>query len=172
METMTQTQDFTKTLRVGCGGCGNVFVSVKFKGGKLSITGVEVPMRNGDAKGGCGQIVMHDWALTEYAPGFDAATVETLRQVWNKWHLNDMRAGSPAQMAFLEANPVSYKYPESHYKKACEALAAAGLNPDPNYLHKGKPYKYGSAWLNVEVPPDVLDWLQALPDTDVIPALV
>ena len=47
-------------------------------------------------------------------------------------------------------------------------------HPD-GYLSKPCPvcgYKYGSKWLTVEVPADVLDWLQALPDTDKEPAWV
>ena len=163
-------QDFTKTLRVGKGPSGNVFISIKCQGGNLSITGVEGPKANGDALGSCGQIVMHDWELQEHAPGFDAATVAKLRELWDEWHLNDMQAGSPAQAAWLKANPIDDRM--NHYTKACEGLASAGLNPDPNFIHNGKPYHDGSAWLRVEVPADALEWLQALPDTDITPAWV
>lgn len=76
--------------------------------------------------------------------------------IWERWHLNDMKAGSPAQEEFLRANPVSFKYPETHYDKAGEALAAAGLNPDPNYLHNGEPYKYGHAWIKENLPAEVV----------------
>lgn len=55
---------------------------------------------------------------------------------------------------------------------ACDALAAAGLNPDPGYMHNGAPYRYGSAWLCVGAPQDVLDFLQSLPDTDRTPAWI
>jgi hypothetical protein len=67
-----------------------------------------------------------------------------------------MQAGSPAQTAFLEDNPIKQR---DHYTAATKALEAAELNPDPNYLHEGKPYKYGSAWLFVEVPDEVLHYL-------------
>lgn len=162
--------NFNKVIRVGKGPCGNVFVKVKFNDGRLSITGVEGPKANGDARGGCGQIVMSDWEISEYAPSFNRGVELQLREVWNNWHLNDMQAGSPAQTAYLKANPVSDRL--DYYTKACEALAAANLNPDPNYLKDNKPYRYGSAWLRVDVPEDVLSWLQSLPDTDVTPAWV
>lgn len=83
--------------------------------------------------------------------------------LWRHWHLNDMRAGSPAQEAWLEANPIKPVYPQSYYELACEALAAAGLNPDPTYLHEGKPhaYAYGSAWLKREIPADVVAEIEA-----------
>lgn len=163
-------QDFTKIIRVGRGDCGHVFVSIKFKDGKLSITGVEGPKANGDAKGSCGQIVMSEWDIKEYAPGFDRAQELRLREIWDTWHLNDMQAGSPAQTAWLKANPINDRM--EHYTKACAGLASAGLNPDPDFIHNGKPYSYGHDWLRVEVPADALEWLQGLPDTDVTPAWV
>lgn len=87
---------------------------------------------------------------------------QRLVAIWRAWHLNDMKAGSPAQESWLAANPVTAVYPESHYVKASEALAAVGLNPDPAYLHNGKPYAYGSAWLKQEIPADVRAELDAL----------
>lgn len=162
--------NFNKVILVGKGPCGNVFVNIKFNNGKLSITGVEGPMANGNARGSCGQINMGEWEIGEYAPGFDRDVELKLREIWNTWHLNDMQAGSPAQTAFLKANPVTDRL--NYYTKACEALAAAGINPDPGYLRDGKPYRYGSAWLAVEVPENVLSWLQALPNTDITPAWV
>lgn len=56
-------------------------------------------------------------------------------------------------------------YPVSYYTWAGEQLAAHGLNPDPNYLHNGAPYKYGSAWLEVPVPAEVLEELFGLPES-------
>ncbi len=156
--------DFEKSLRPGLVPVGarlvSLFVTVKYTGGRLSITGVEGPRRNGDCAGSCGQVTDSLAAVVEYAPGWDRAMALRLATIWNDWHLNDMKAGSPAQEAFLKANPVSYVYPESHYEKACEALAAAGLHPDADG------YRYGSAWKRVEVPADVLEWLAALPDAD------
>ena len=73
-----------------------------------------------------------------------------------------MKAGSPAQEAWLAANPVTAVYPESHYDKASAALAAAGLNPDPDYLHNGIPYRYGSAWLKRDIPADVVAEIESL----------
>jgi hypothetical protein len=83
--------------------------------------------------------------------------------IWRDWHLNDMTAGSPAQEAWLKANPVSAVYPESHFTKAREALARAGLNPDPSYMHnREQPYSYGSAWLKRDIPADVVAEIEDL----------
>jgi len=86
------------------------------------------------------------------------AKARRMVEIWREWHLNDMCAGSPAQREWLRANPIAeedYRYPKSHYGVACGRLASAGLNPDPGYLHNGKPYAYGSAWLKREIPEDV-----------------
>ena len=159
-----------KIVRIGKGMNGHVFAKIEFSATRLSITGVEGPKSNGDCRGSCGQIVMHDWRISEYAPGWSQALETRFREVWERWHLNDMRSGSPAQRAFLEAHPVTDRL--NYYTKACEALAEAGLNPDPSYLHNGKPYSYGSAWLAEEVPAEVVEFLQSIPESDISPAWV
>lgn len=161
-----------KTIRIGVNENGNIYCKISFKNGKLSITGVEGPLVNGDCRGSCGQINMHDWNIQNYATGWDDGLARQFREVWDKWHLNDMQAGSPAQEAYLAQNPIKAVYPESHYTKASEALTAAGLNPDPNYTHNGNPYSYGSAWLKKDVPDEVVAFLHGLPATDITPAWV
>lgn len=166
-------KDFVKVLRLGKQrDVGMTFCRVEYKGGVLSITGVEGPRANGTCRGDAGQIVMHAWDFVEYAPGFDAAVVERLRQVWADWHLNNTQAGSLRQTAWIKANPRPVEYPQSHYEVYRDALSEAGLNPDTEYLHRGKPYEYGSAWLRVEVPEEVLQFLYDLPDADIQPAWV
>lgn len=81
------------------------------------------------------------------------AKLQRMLAIWQRWHLNDMKAGSPKQEAWLKANPIDpaeYAYPKSHYKVVAAKLAAAGLNPDADG------YKYGSAWKCEEIPADVL----------------
>ena len=166
--------DFTKIIRLGTveawrGRRVSVFCKITLQDGRLSITGVEGPTPNGGAVS-CGQIDMHlrdkpasEWNL---APGWNAALLARFFATWKRWHLNDMRAGSAAQEAWLRENPVNAIYPESHYEKTCEALAAAGLNPDADG------YRYGTAWQREDIPDDVTAWLQALPATDRQPAWV
>ena len=166
-------ETINKIVRIGeQKDVGQTFCKITYCDGKLSITGVEGPKRDGNFAGSCGQIDMHDWNFLEYAPGFDATTVAKFREVWKKWHLNDMQAGSPRQTAWINANPLPWVYPESHYTVYRDALREAGLSPDAEYLHNGKPYSYGSAWLKVEVPAEVLEFLSGLPDTDIQPAWV
>lgn len=86
----------------------DVFLKAEVDGDKLSITGVIGPKSNGDADGGCGQISMefahrdptHNYKRysrlitpdqIQFAPGWSAAQWLDLLDVWEKWHLNDMR---------------------------------------------------------------------------------
>lgn len=85
-----------------------------------------------------------------------------VHDLWSKYHLNDMRAGTPEQQAAIkEWREQGHKY---DYNKACAYLKKIGLyevpvstidiknNPyfadkDPNSM-----YRYGNAWLKEEVP--------------------
>lgn len=151
-----------------------VFVTVVWDGEELHFTGVEGPKRNGDCSGGCGQIEMH-WrenpeCWTYGSPDMPRARVERLMELWDRWHLNHMKAGSPAQEAWLRANPVKVVYPESHLDVALVALTAVGLQPDPDHIgSNGKPYSYGAQWLKEEVPHDVLVELLTYPTSDKLP---
>ena len=98
----------------------------------------------------CGQCLD---TLVEYFPTNEL--LKRIHAVWERWHLNDMKAGSPRQRAFLRG-----KEPPSgvqHYSWAIEQLTHAVLQPDAEYLHNGKPYSYGSAWLTEELPQEVVD---------------
>lgn len=171
--TETIARPFTKILRIGTaktyhGRVYSVFVKIHFDSqGELHITAVEGPLASGNALGGCGQFQGVGWGITNYAPGWSAEREAELRRVWERWHLNHMRAGTPVQETFLREHPVQATYPESHYDKALQALTEAKLNPDPE-----TGYRYGHAWLKEEVPADVLEWLQSLPDTDREPAWI
>ena len=180
MSTETQETDipeFEKVLRPGDAHVwtdyfASVFVKIEFSNGRLSITGVHGPQANGNARGGCGQIRDTVREVSRYAPGWDAAMVADLVAIWDRWHLNDLTAGSPRQEEWLREHPIEYTYPESHYGKATTALATAGLNPDTEHVHEGTPYQYGHAWLREDVPGDILERLQAFPDADKTPAWV
>lgn len=116
-------------LRVGVGVCGPVWLKVKWDGARLSISGVEGPKANGDARGSCGQCVE---ALTgiEPAPGFTRESLRQLRAVWDAWHLNDMRAGCSHQRAMWNPSRVvevvSYKLTTEANRLRRDTLEAAG----------------------------------------------
>ena len=160
--------NFQKVVRLGVlrdPQC-NVYCKIEYTNGRLSIMGVEGPTRNGNAVGGCGQLSLSATDISEPAPGWSTERIAQFLDVWEKWHLNDMRAGSPAQRAHLATLQYpGYSATRSHYEWACDELRAVGLHPDAGYL-------YGSSWLREDVPDDVVAFLFALPDTDIQPAWV
>ena len=151
-------ESFKKTVYVGDTLIGKrhakVFVTIENNNGRLSITGVEGPLASGNCRGSFGQISLDNIDRLNIS-GSDLAR---LKRVWQTWHLNDMQAGSPDQTRKLGHNGMSFD-------QASEYLRRHGLNPDPNYLHNGKPYAYGSAWLAITVPEIELEWLGSLPHT-------
>ena len=180
---MSVIKEFTKVVqpgRVASWGYGgqeiktNLFIKIVWDGQNLSITGVEGPRKNGDCAGSCGQCLDSLKELVSLSNGWDVDMAGKLYDFWNKWHLNDLTAGSPAQMKYLSkfTEDTYKKTHDSHYEWAKEVLEKVGLQPDPHLVFSGVPYSYGSKWLRTEVPYYVLDFLRNLPDTGVEPAWI
>lgn len=72
-----------------------------------------------------------------------------LYRYWKRWHLNDMRPGTPAQMeivrSFIKENP------GADYEQQCMQLSEHGL-----LVHDG--YRYGTKWLHEKLPQEVIDY--------------
>ena len=77
-----------------------------------------------------------------------------LYQIWRRWHLNDMRAGTFAQEEILR-QAKDKGVDVSSYEKACDYLHSFDVLVDEGY-------RYGSAWMKEELPQDVIDYLSAL----------
>lgn len=133
---------------------------------RLSICGVVGPRRDGDCRGSAGQCRDAIGDVYLYRDGWTPALAQRLGEIWDRWHLNDMRAGSPAQEHYLRniAEPWQRGGAEDHYTWAHSVLGEAELQPDPGHERDGKPYSYGSAWLYEEIPAEVLDELRAMPE--------
>jgi hypothetical protein len=138
--------DYNKSGRKNC----KAFLAWRFSDGVFAMHAEIWNPRETDWYAG-GQCVD---TVAAYFPA-DKKAQEMVR-VWQRWHLNDMNAGSPAQRAYLETQSKE----TWDYTRALAALTAAGLSPDPNYPHKGEPYVYGSAWLREEIPADVAEIIE------------
>ncbi len=102
-------KDFIKVVRIGkgysSGGRGYpIFCKIEFEAGKLSISGVEGPLKSGDCIGGCGQIDMSlrskiDKIGLYRDGGWTRQMLEKFFDIWKEWHLNDMRSGCSHQRA-------------------------------------------------------------------------
>lgn len=114
----------------------NVKVSISFKESRLSIVGNSSEM-SGQIWQYLQSLNSEDYQLQE---GWTEEMYRKLLDIWEQWHLNDMRAG-------------------------CCHQRALGWNKDE---HLGKPcpacgYRYGSSWLFEPVPNEVIEWLFSLP---------
>ena len=142
----------------------NVFCKIKIEDGELSISGVVNPTEKGNADS-CGQIdPIESGKLNE---GWTDEILAKFNAIWHKWHLNHMKAGTPEQHNYLDSLKRSHSY--GWYGWACDELKKVDLyevNLD------GEPYKFGSAWLRHELPQDVVDFLETLPESQVQPAWV
>ena len=79
-------------------------------------------------------------------------TFKVIYDLWKKYHLNTMHAGTPEQEEFVH-NYFSDKKPFD-YTEACKALKKKNLF---EVEYKGKPYKYGHGWLYYPIPEKDLD---------------
>lgn len=131
---------------------------------RLSFTGVVGPYANGNAYGNCGQIV-DSMEIVKYAEGWGHGSVVRLVELWHRWHLNDMRAGSPRQEEFLREWRKDHTYT---YTSACDALSTIGLLIDSEHLVDGKPYKYGTKWLYEEVPAEIIEEIFSFPESEYV----
>lgn len=158
-----------KIIKVGTVENRPLYCKIVYNDGRLSITGVIGPKKNYGSHGGAGQVIMSfleydrrgHLTLSNITPsqGWDYATIKRFFDVWDRWHLNDMQAGSPRQMDYLRLHP------QTSYDAAVAILKGVNL-----YCDEG--YTYGSAWLTEAVPADVIAFLEGLPESTTTPAWV
>ena len=170
--------DFTKVIQPAVGKTYNgrampIFCKIIWQEGRLSITGVEGPLRSGNALGGRGQITTNLRETLDdltYNEGWDRDKMLAFLAIWSRWHLNHLNSGTARQEACLDTFPEDVWREEghrSHYDWALRVLEKAGLNPCPDTGHR-----YGTAWVHEDVPEEVIACLRALPETSVEPAWV
>lgn len=107
----------------------------------------------GTGRHGSGQVYEY---LTDGTPaeGYTRESCFQLQRMWKRWHLNDMRAGTPKQEEAVRNWRKTAE--DKGYEAACKMLESIGLLVDGGY-------RYGSRWLKEEVPLEVIEWLFSLP---------
>jgi hypothetical protein len=83
----------------------------------------------------------------------DKGEILKLLDIWDRWHLNTMRAGTPRQQEILR--PWLKRNPNKDYTEQCDYLFSHGLLVDDGY-------KYGTAWLYDPLPDDVITFISGL----------
>ena len=129
------------------GRCRGFYIKIEFtEGGRLSLYGCW----NGTS--GQNHRELLDESLIP-ADGFEYSDLLKIKKIWERWHLNDMKAGTPRQEEFIRNWCLTHEY---DYANALLALSEAGLLVDNGY-------RYGNSWLKEEVPEDIIRYLFSLP---------
>jgi hypothetical protein len=130
---------------------GLVTIEIEYtKDGVLSICG--------DIGGNhIGQI--QDYLKKKYESGelriyqkFSKRDFAFLMYVWDNYHLNNLRAGTVKQTELMKYLELQSKC-SFDYETTCKILEEFGIYDDEGY-------KYGSAWLKIEVPEHIIAWLE------------
>ncbi len=140
------------TVKQG-GRWASVYIRARFDGMRLSISGVVGPLPSGGALGSCGQIdeTLRNWEhdSIRFCEDWSANSFLLLLDLWQVYHLNDMKAGCKHQRA------LGWRW-ITHPSTPCPVCG----------------YKLGSAWLYEDVPSWALDLLEGMPESDKVPAWV
>lgn len=101
----------------------NAYVEIEYKDGRLSLHGVIGPMSNGDCRGSAGQC---DEEISKGVPTEDwtKEMLEKLCDIWDKWHLNDMRPYCQHQKELGWREQASEEITLYHYNLTTEAFNA------------------------------------------------
>lgn len=107
------------------------FCKIAYEDGRLSITGVIGPKSNGNCYGSCGQCTDEIREGTP-AEGWTKEMVNQFCDIWEKWHLNDMRPYCPHQkelgwnkLAVKKVTLYNYCLTQEAYSKKRAAKDAA-----------------------------------------------
>lgn len=133
-------------------------------GRKINLVEIEIELSTDNNLSICGNvwnnlktdIISGGQNLDELKPYFKHDPLfNKLHRIWKLYHLNDLQAGTSAQMEHIET--VRHKQTDSSwYDWACLELEKVGLLTT---TYKNKPYKFGSQWIKKEIPQNVLKFL-------------
>lgn len=154
------------------------------KGRKVNRVTVEVELRESETNYGhkyyafsaSGEIwnargtgcVVGGQCLDEIKEHVNDPTFLKIYDMWKKYHLNDLKAGTPAQEKavhdYLEKNNKRYDYTD-----ACNYLESIGLlvddcgcNTTGRRYEKGQGYEYGHGWVIEEIPESAVKEIKCL----------
>jgi len=118
------------------------------------VEAVRLSVRGSIRKGsGCCQMQDHIRGYRARVRKADLPLFDFILYIWDKYHLNDLKAGTKQQEAILSAT--NHKGGASSYKEDCDFLASLDLLTD-------RGYKYGSSWLYMPIEAEDLAKIEEL----------
>ena len=131
---------------------------ITFKDKNKNIFNVDVSIidgrfsMSGDYGGGCGQCLDHINPKNEHQ--------KKLVDLWHRYHLNDMKAGTKGQEKAIN-DWLKFTKSSYDYTKVCEYLKSINMY---QVVHNGKQYKYGHGWLTEILPSNIEEETKAVCD--------
>ena len=142
---MIKTFNFGKVDFNNCGRKINLItVEVEYNDGRFSVSGNVWNSKETDVISG-GQNLDE---LLKFLNNND--TFVEIYLLWKQYHLNDLNAGTPLQTAYLKG--LNKPKNADFYTWECKQLEKVNLLWDK---WGGKPYKYGTKWLKIDIPQNV-----------------
>ena len=112
----------------------------------------------------CGGQCLDD--IAQYKLEHNQELFDFLYSMWKKYHLNDMKVGTPEQEAAIEKwreSSSEQDYTKYDYTEVCKYLKSIGLyEVEYHGLEFDGMYKYGHSWLYKEIEPEDLEKIKAL----------
>jgi hypothetical protein len=139
------------------------FCKIEFENGKLSICGVIGPTRNGNCKGSCGQC-QDEIREGKPAEGWTDEMIRKFCDIWDAWHLNDMRPYCEHQkqlgwdkLAVKAVNLYNYTLTRDAVieKKAAEECALKALKKGETFTPTPEQSKFASLPYSVQLPEEI-----------------
>ena len=141
---------------------------VSFKDGNGNIAKIEIEIKDGrfsmrgDYANGCGQCNEHIKPKNE--------AQKKLLYLWERWHLNDMKAGCihQRQEGWQDVRIPPEELPNCIGNRDEKGIIATWVKPENHpkgLLTKPCPvcgYKYGTSWLKEELPHDIVEQVNSL----------
>jgi len=91
--------------------------------------------------------------IDEIADIIGTHRIQRIQEIWNEYHLNDLKAGTKTQMEALKNFKKSDNY--EFYTDEANYLKSLGLFED-------RGYKYGHGWLYMPVPEEIIKELRTI----------
>lgn len=119
-----------------------------------------------------GKVIAEHQIVDEIAKFFpEDKQIQQMKEVWERYHLNDHIPGSPKQMEWIRSHEDEIKkFMEEHevnyFKAASRLLEQERLNPDKSYVYYGQPYTFGHAWLKEEIPKPIQKQIESWKSED------
>lgn len=105
---------------------------------------------------GYGQIIEKFENYIPFFANYNIDSAKKIAEIWHKYHLNDLQAGTKLQQDTLEENRNEwYKENEDNYGHKKAFLENRNLLIDRNY-------QYGTGWLYKPVPQEIIDFIYSL----------